>query len=369
MRKSFLLLPSIVLVSSALAAIAFTGSRAVSAPAEKLPAPTTDLKPADGEAQGSLVLAGGCFWCVEAVFEPLHGVKDVVSGYAGGSAEDADYKKVSSGQTQHAEVVKITYDPSEISFGKLLQVFFSTHDPLTAEGQHPDYGQQYRPAIFYANAEQKRVAEAYIDQLNDAGVFDKPIATGLEELEEFYPAEEYHQDYVRKNPQDAYVVRWAVPKIEKVGKLFPKLLESNAGPTTQAGGDGIEKVTRTDQEWRQELTAAQYRILREEGTERAFSSELNRTKAPGVFQCAGCGLPLFETKTKFDSGTGWPSFYQPIEPSHVAEKPDNKHGTTRTEIECARCGGHIGHVFNDGPEPTGLRYCMNGDALKFEPAK
>src|SRR5690606_7982684 len=142
-----------------------------------------------------------------AVFEPLNGVTDVVSGYAGGSATDADYKKVSAGKTDHAEVVKITYDPSQISYGTLLHVFFSTHDPLTGDGQHPDYGRQYRPAVFYASSEQKEVAEAYIHQLNRANVFDKRIATRLEPLEKFYPAEAYHQDYVARNPQDAYVVR------------------------------------------------------------------------------------------------------------------------------------------------------------------
>lgn len=373
MRKSLLLLPLTVVLLLGVAAVGFNASHAAP-PDGKLPEPETDLEPADDESESSLVLAAGCFWCVEAVFEPLRGVKEVVSGYAGGSAEDAEYKKVAAGRTEHAEVVKITYNPSEISYGKLLQVFFSTHDPLTADGQHPDYGKQYRPAIFYADDDQQRVAEVYIAQLNESNIFDMPIATGLEELEAFYPAEDYHQDYVKNNPQDPYVVRWAVPKVEKVKKLFPELIETGedtteAGTAADAEGEEIEKIVKTDEEWRKELTAAQYRILREEGTEKAFSSRLNRIKAPGVFRCAACNLPLFETKTKFDSGTGWPSFYEPIKPSHVIQKPDTSAGMTRTEIECARCEGHLGHVFGGGPEPTGLRYCMNGDAMKFEPAE
>ncbi|MEA2734678.1 MAG: peptide-methionine (S)-S-oxide reductase, partial [Humisphaera sp.] len=175
-----------------------------------------------------VVLAGGCFWCIEAVFEPLKGVTDVTSGYAGGTADTADYKKVSAGHTNHAESVQITYDPAKISYATLLRVFMTMHSPTTKDGQHPDYGHQYRSAIFYANDDEKRVAEAYIKQLDDAKVFNEPITTSLEKLEKFYPAEEYHQDYVRKHPDDPYVVRWALPKLEKLRQKFPELLQSSA---------------------------------------------------------------------------------------------------------------------------------------------
>ena len=190
-----------------------------------LPKPATDLPAAakEGETR-TLVLAGGCFWCVEAVFEPLVGVKDVVSGYAGGTAETADYKKVAAGQTDHAEVVQVTYDPANITYGQLLRVFMTMHNPTTKDGQHPDYGRQYRSAIFYASDDERRVAEAYIKQLADAKSFDQPIVTSLEKLDKFYPAEQYHQDYVKNNPGDPYVVRWALPKIEKLKKAFPDLL-------------------------------------------------------------------------------------------------------------------------------------------------
>ncbi len=344
------------------------GTQLSMADEKAIPAPAVDLAPVQQPEDGppvstdrEAVFAGGCFWCVEAVFEQLAGVGDVISGYAGGSADSADYTKVSAGQTDHAEVVKVVYDSSKITYGQLLHVFFSTHDPLTARGQHPDYGKQYRPAIFYANDEQKSVAAAYIRQLNEADVFDKPIATGLEPLDAFYPAEEYHQDFVKKHPSHGYVRQWAVPKVQKVHRKFGHLLKPEFRESN------VSKIEKTEEQWRDELSPEEFYVLRKEGTERPGSSPLNKEKRKGTFICAGCDLPLFESSTKFESGTGWPSFYKPIE-NHVTEKVDRSLGMVRTEVECARCGGHLGHVFNDGPEPTGLRYCINGVALDFEQA-
>lgn len=200
------------------------GVGATSGAGASLPAPAVDLTAAEGGAPGGhsrkAVLASGCFWCSEAVFEQLEGVTSVVSGYAGGSAETADYQTVSAGKTQHAEAIEITYDPSKITYGELLQVFFTTHDPTTKDRQGPDWGHQYRSAIFYAGPDQKRVARAYIAQLNEAGVFDAPIVTTLEPLEGFYPAESYHQDFVAHHPDHPYVRQWAVPKVEKVRHKF-----------------------------------------------------------------------------------------------------------------------------------------------------
>ncbi len=189
-----------------------------------LPDPEIDLSARGGDQ--TAVFAGGCFWCTEAVFEELEGVKEVVSGYAGGSAETANYPAVSTGKTNHAEAIRITYDPSKITYGQLLKVFFSVaHDPTQLNRQGPDWGPQYRSAIFYADEEQKRVAEAYIDQLTAAGVFSKPIVTTLEPLEAFYPAEDYHQDFCRRNRNHGYVVINAEPKVEKVRKQFPGLVK------------------------------------------------------------------------------------------------------------------------------------------------
>lgn len=189
------------------------------------PAPTLDATVEKQQKTAKAVFAGGCFWCTEAVCERVRGVKNVVSGYAGGTADTADYRKVSSGSTDHAEVIEVTYDPNVISYGRLLQIFFSVaHDPTQLNRQGPDYGKQYRSAIFYANDEQKMVAEAYMAQLNAAGVFNKKIVTTLEKLDKFYPAETYHQDYVRNNPNQGYVVVNALPKVEKLKKAYPELM-------------------------------------------------------------------------------------------------------------------------------------------------
>jgi len=175
--------------------------------------------------QATAVFAGGCFWCVEAVFEQLEGVSAVVSGYAGGEAATAKYDLVSSHQTDHAEVVQITYDPSVITYGQLLKVFFATHDPTTLNRQGPDQGKQYRSAVFYVGDEQKRITQEYIKQLDEAGTYRDPIVTTLEPLEKFYPAEDYHQDFVVHNPNHPYIVYNALPKVKKVREKFGDLLK------------------------------------------------------------------------------------------------------------------------------------------------
>ena len=197
-----------------------------SAPAGPLPAPAQDIAPAKNSAERqTAVLAGGCFWCVEAVFESLNGVEKVVSGFAGGTAKEADYAAVSAGKTKHAEVVEITFNPATVSYGQLLRVFFATHDPTTLDRQGPDWGHQYRSAIFYATPDQKNVAEAYLKQLQEAKVFAEPIVTTLEPLDKFYPAEEYHQDFVARHPDHSYVRAWVPAKLEKLKKNYADLLK------------------------------------------------------------------------------------------------------------------------------------------------
>ena len=192
--------------------------------ATPLPNPVVDTPLATAKGTETAVLAGGCFWGVEAVFEHMKGVTQVVSGYSGGTKATADYEKVSSGVTRHAESVRITYDPSRITYGQLLRVFFSVaHNPTELNRQGPDTGPQYRSAIFHANAEQKRVAQAYIAQLGAAGTFSRPIVTQVVPLEAFYPAEEYHQDYVVKNPYQPYIVINDLPKVADLQRKFPDL--------------------------------------------------------------------------------------------------------------------------------------------------
>jgi peptide-methionine (S)-S-oxide reductase len=188
---------------------------------EKFPDPVLDLPVPSRDGDARAVLAGGCFWCVEAVYKQLDGVTAVTSGYAGGTADSADYQKVSSGRTGHAEAVEVRFDPTRVSYGQLLKVFFSiAHDPTTRDRQGPDVGKQYRSVIFYANDEQKKVAEAYIKQLDAAKVFDAPIVTEVVPLDRFYEAEEYHQDYADRNPLQPYILFNAAPKVQKVRKYF-----------------------------------------------------------------------------------------------------------------------------------------------------
>jgi peptide-methionine (S)-S-oxide reductase len=198
----------------------FSASCATGVDNEKLPAPAADIPLSPEPKVQQAVVAGGCFWCTEAVFEQVPGVQDVVSGYSGGTRETANYEAVCSGNTAHAEAIEITYDASRVSFGRLLQVFFNSHDPTTLNRQGPDAGRQYRSAIFYRNDDERRVAEGYIRQLSEAKVFCKPIVTTLEPLTEFFPAEKYHQNYARLNPLQPYIQRYATPKAAKMKKLF-----------------------------------------------------------------------------------------------------------------------------------------------------
>ena len=210
-----------------LLAAEYAGVVRTAAAAGSLPDPAIDIeRPATKEKQ-TAVFAGGCFWCTEAVFEQIKGIEKVISGYAGGDRKSAHYDIVSAGRTDHAESIQITFDPAQISYGTLLKIFFSVaHDPTQLNRQGPDHGRQYRSAIFYAGPDQKRVAEAYIQQLEQAHVFGKPIVTQVSELKGFYPAEEYHQDFVKRNPTHPYVIANAIPKIQKTRKEFSGLLKN-----------------------------------------------------------------------------------------------------------------------------------------------
>ena len=218
MKTAFFLVATLLLLGAAWSFNTATVS------ATKIPDPALDSPLAKTKGEHTAVLAGGCFWGIEAVFEHVKGVSDAKSGYSGGSAATAEYRKVSSGQTEHAESVKITYDPSQVSYGQLLKVFFSVaHDPTELNRQGPDTGTQYRSAIFYANEEQKRIAQAYIDQLNKAKVFSGPIVTQVGVLETFHEAESYHQDYLAKHPDEPYIVINDMPKVENLRKELPSL--------------------------------------------------------------------------------------------------------------------------------------------------
>jgi peptide-methionine (S)-S-oxide reductase len=205
-------------------AVRALGSRPAEAPKMPFPAPVVDAALAAAKSQQTAVLAGGCFWGVQAVFEHVKGVSSVTSGYAGGHVKAPSYESVSLGVTGHAETVSITYDPSQVSYGRLLMVYFSVaHDPTQWNRQGPDTGSQYRSVIFYGNEEQKQIAQAYIAQLDAAKVYSRPLVTKVEPLREFYPAEGYHQDYLKNNPRNPYIVYNDLPKLENLKKGFPAL--------------------------------------------------------------------------------------------------------------------------------------------------
>lgn len=308
--------------------------------------------------------ASGCFWCTEAVFQDLRGVAKVVSGYSGGDAASASYKIVSSGQTKHAEAVQVHYDPSEVDYATLLEVFWKTHDPTTPNRQGADVGPQYRSAVFYHDEQQQQLAEQYKAKLDKEGVFDAPIVTEIVPFEDFFPAEDYHQNYFALNPQQGYCRAVIGPKVEKFRKVFGDKLKNaprKADPKSEPKA-GADKAAL-----KQRLTELQWKVTQEAGTERPFQNLYwNKTEA-GDYNCVVCGELLFTSDEKFDSGCGWPSFTKPAEGDAVSEFADNSLGMRRTEIRCTKCGAHLGHVFNDGPvDAGGLRYCLNSAAMEFE---